>query len=82
MHPILVVTFVERLLFLNVQACCDIHNHFLWVAPTNKGSTHGSVAFTDSALYDLLMQMKDKLYDYKFFIIGDFYHASRNNIFR
>ena len=59
-----------------MQACCDVHNHFLWVAPMNKGSTHDLVVFTDSALCDLMRIMKGKFHDHKLFTIGRFNHAA------
>ena len=67
---------------LNVQACCDIQKHFLLVAPISKGTTHDFVAFTDSALCDSLMLMKEMFYDHKLHMIGEFNHTSRIGIFR
>jgi DDE superfamily endonuclease len=56
---------------LNVQAICDQSKRFLWCYPSNKGSTHDSVAFTSSKLYDLLLELSDELYSRGLFIAGD-----------
>lgn len=56
---------------LNVQAICDKWKRFLWVYPTNKGSTHDSSAFGNSRLLDLLKEMSDELYQRGLFIVGD-----------
>jgi DDE superfamily endonuclease len=56
---------------LNVQAICDRSKRFLWTSPSNKGSTHDSVAFTGSRLYDLLEECSDELYNLRLFIAGD-----------
>ena len=41
---------------LNVQAICDKKKRFLWVNPSNKGSTHDSTAFTLSKIFMLLCE--------------------------
>ena len=41
---------------LNVQAICDRSKKFTWCYPSNKGSSHDSVAFANSHLYTLLTQ--------------------------
>jgi DDE superfamily endonuclease len=56
---------------LNVQAICDSSKRFLWCYPSNKGSTHDSVAFTSSKLYELLKEKSNELYRRGFFIAGD-----------
>jgi DDE superfamily endonuclease len=56
---------------LNVQAMCDKNKRFLWCYPSNKGSTHDSVAFTSSKLYELLNESSKELYSRGLFIAGD-----------
>lgn len=56
---------------LNVQAICDRRKRFLWVYPTNKGSTHDSQAFTGSKLYDLLKELSNELAERGLFIVMD-----------
>jgi DDE superfamily endonuclease len=56
---------------LNVQAICDRRKRFLWVYPSNKGSTHDSLAFTSSKLYELLVELSKDLYSRGLFIAGD-----------
>jgi len=46
---------------LNVQATCDKKKRFLWVNPSNKGSTHDSTAFGCSKLFDLLCEKSNDL---------------------
>jgi hypothetical protein len=56
---------------LNVQAICDRSKRFLWCYPSNKGSTHDSVAFTNSRLYTSLTQHASTLEAKGFFLLGD-----------
>ena len=56
---------------LNVQAICDRWKRFLWVWPSNKGSTHDSSAFAGSRLVDVLKEMSDELFHRGLFIAGD-----------
>lgn len=56
---------------LNVQAICDRFKKFTWCYTSNKGSTHDSVAFTNSRLYSLLTAKADKLEDKGFYLLGD-----------
>jgi DDE superfamily endonuclease len=56
---------------LNVQAICDRSKRFLWTSPSNKGSTHDSVAFSGSLLYDLLIECSRELLEKELFIAGD-----------
>jgi DDE superfamily endonuclease len=56
---------------LNVQAICDRSKRFLWCYPSNKGSTHDSVAFTSSKLYELLKELSNEFYSRGLFIAGD-----------
>jgi DDE superfamily endonuclease len=56
---------------LNVQAVCDMRKRFLWCYPTNKGSTHDSIAFVNSRLYDLLFELSEVLRDRELFLVGD-----------
>ena len=45
---------------LNVQAICDRWKRFLWVYPSNKGSTHDSAAFGGSRLLELLNELSEE----------------------
>ena len=56
---------------LNVQAICDRARKFLWCYTSNKGSTHDSMAFSNSRLYDLLLAKQHELESKGFFLIGD-----------
>lgn len=56
---------------LNVQAICDRSKKFLWCYTSNKGSTHDSVAFTNSSLYSLLTQKTAWLEAHGLHIVGD-----------
>jgi DDE superfamily endonuclease len=56
---------------LNIQAICDKKKHFLCCYPSNKGSTHDSAAFTNSRLFDLLLEMTDKFVARGLFLVGD-----------
>ena len=56
---------------LNVQACCDRSKRFLWCYPSNKGSTHDSVAFSNSRLYELLKEKTPDFIERGLFIVGD-----------
>lgn len=56
---------------LNVQAICDRSKKFLWCYTSNKGSTHDSVAFTNSCLYSLLVAKSHLLQQQGFFLVGD-----------
>lgn len=56
---------------LNVQAICDRSKRFLWVYPSNKGSTHDAAAFAASRLLDLLEELSEELYERSLFIAGD-----------
>ena len=56
---------------LNVQAICDRSKRFTWCYTSNKGSTHDSVAFTNSRLYSLFTEKVDLLEEKGFFLVGD-----------
>jgi hypothetical protein len=56
---------------LNVQAICDRFKRFLWCYPSNKGSTHDSVAFTNSRLYSTLTANASILEEKGFYLLGD-----------
>jgi DDE superfamily endonuclease len=56
---------------LNIQGLCDMSKRFLWSYPSNKGSTHDSIAFANSRLYDLLKEKSMDLYNRGIFIAGD-----------
>lgn len=56
---------------LNVQAICDRSKKFLWCYTSNKGSTHDSIAFTNSRLYSLLLQKASWLQEAGYYIVGD-----------
>lgn len=56
---------------LNVQAICDRIKRFTWCYPSNKGSTHDSVAFSNSRLYSLLMEKATILEEKGFYLLGD-----------
>jgi hypothetical protein len=56
---------------LNVQAICDSTKRFLWVYPSNKGSTHDAAAFGNSRLSDLLLELASDLELLGLFIVGD-----------
>lgn len=56
---------------LNVQAICDRMKKFLWCYTSNKGSTHDSVAFTNSRFYSLLTEKAAQLEEKGFYLIGD-----------
>jgi len=56
---------------LNVQAICDKKKRFLWVNPSNKGSTHDSSAFLNGRLWDLLVEKRDKLIAEGLHLVGD-----------
>lgn len=56
---------------LNVQAIYDRWKKFLWCHTSNKGSTHDSVAFTNSRLYSLLTAKAELLEEKGFYLIGD-----------
>ena len=56
---------------LNCQAICDANKKISWISSKHLGSTHDSVAFTDTKLYELLLRKQEFLHDNQFFIIGD-----------
>lgn len=56
---------------LNVQAISDRSKKFSWCYTSNKGSTHDSVAFTNSRLYSLLSEKAALLEEKGFYLIGD-----------
>ena len=56
---------------LNVQAICDRSKRFTWVYTSNKGSTHDSVAFTNSRLFSLLSAKSVILQQQGFYLVGD-----------
>ena len=56
---------------LNVQAICNHSKCFLWMNLLNKGSSHGSAAFTGSQLYQLLEEKAEELCKRGIFIVGD-----------
>lgn len=56
---------------LNVQAICDRAKKFLWCYISNKGSTHDSLAFSNSRLFSLLTQKARQLEEKGFCLVGD-----------
>lgn len=42
-----------------------------WLSYSNRGSSHDSTCFKESALYQKLMDKKDDLFANGFFILGD-----------
>lgn len=56
---------------LNVQAISDRSRKFTWCYTSNKGSTHDSVAFTNSRFYSLLAEKSVQLEEKGFYLIGD-----------
>jgi hypothetical protein len=56
---------------LNVQAICDSKKRILWMSTGHKGSTHDSLAFSETQLHALLERKKDYLYNHRLYIIGD-----------
>lgn len=56
---------------LNIQAICDRSKKFLWCYTSNKGSTHDSIAFSNSRLYSVLTQKAMDLEEHGFCIVGD-----------
>lgn len=56
---------------LNVQAICDKSKRFLWCYTSNKGSTHDSVAFSNSRLHSLLAVKALCLREKGFYLVGD-----------
>jgi hypothetical protein len=56
---------------LNVQAICTHSKKFLWCYTSNKGSTHDSVAFTNSRLYSLLLAKNGLLQQKGLYLVGD-----------
>jgi hypothetical protein len=56
---------------LNVQAICDRSRKFIWCYTSNKGSTHDSMAFSNSRLYELLLTKVHLLETKGFYLIGD-----------
>jgi len=56
---------------LNVQAICDRSRRFTWVYTSNKGSTHDSVAFTNSRLYSLMSAKAVLLEQQGIYLVGD-----------
>jgi len=56
---------------LNVQAICDKKKRFLWVNPSNKGSTHDSTAFILSKIFSLLVEKNEALKQEGLYLQGD-----------
>ena len=56
---------------LNVQAICSKSKSFLWFSSGHKGSTHDSLAFRDTALYESLNAAEDRLTAEGLFLVGD-----------
>mgnify|MGYP001810441820 CR=1 FL=1 len=56
---------------INVQAICDKSKRFTWVYTSNKGSTHDSVAFSNSRLYLLLLEKSNALQHKGLYLVGD-----------
>ena len=56
---------------LNVQAICNKTKSFLWFSSGHKGSTHDSLAFRETALYESLNQAEPKLTAEGLFLVGD-----------
>ena len=71
-------TFSSRKDFyaLNVQCMVDDEKKVLWASFSNAGSSHNSTCFRSTYLYsELLKPMKDRLYELKYFILGDSAYA-------
>jgi len=58
---------------LNLQAIsiCDKHKRFMWLSSKHAGSCYDSRAFVETKLYQLLMEKRECLELYEFFIVGD-----------
>ena len=56
---------------LNVQAICDAYKRFLWVSTGHQGSTHDSLAFSSTQLFDLLVEKEEFLETNGYYLIGD-----------
>ncbi|KAL7544648.1 hypothetical protein ACHAWF_008022 [Thalassiosira exigua] len=56
---------------LNVQAICDRKKRILWISPGHLGSTHDSTAWQETQLSGYFEQIKDKLKEHGFFLVGD-----------
>ena len=71
-------TFFSRKGFyaLNVQCMVDHEKKVLWSSFSNAGSSHDSSCFRSTLLYkDILKPMRDRLYELKYFILGDSAYA-------
>jgi hypothetical protein len=56
---------------LNIQCICDSKKRIIWLSTGHKGSTHDSMAFSETKLNTLLQEKKDYLYKHRLFIAGD-----------
>ena len=56
---------------LNVQAICNKSKVFLWFSSGHKGSTHDSLAFRETDLYEKLKAVEEKLLAEGLFLVGD-----------
>ena len=65
---------------LNAQAICDSKKRILWISTGHKGSTHDSLAFADTKLYNLLDEKKKYLYKHRLFVIGDSAYGLSSNM--
>ena len=67
------ITFFSRKGFfaLNVQCIVDDKKRVLWASYSHKGASHDSSCLRETKLYSKLIEMKLKLYDLGFFLLGD-----------
>ena len=56
---------------LNCQAIFDVKKRIIWLSSRHIGSCHDSRAFTDTQLYELLLEKKEYLRRNEFFFVGD-----------
>ena len=56
---------------LNVQAICDRRKRILWIDPGHPGASHDSSAWNETKLMELMEELKPKLKEHGFFIVGD-----------
>jgi DDE superfamily endonuclease len=63
---------------LNAQAICDSKKRIIWLSSGHKGSTHDSLAFSETKLIDLLEKKKEYLYKHRLFLIGDSAYAMQS----
>ena len=60
---------------LNVQAICDRRKRFLWCSTGHKGCTHDSRAFTETKLFDTLLNLAEELQKQGLYLAGDSAYA-------